>query len=254
VIDWDDPALVPLFADDATTPTELARRLSAFDACIAYTRQDRLVAHFERFIPTVIAHGPAPIGVHAAEWLAGPTRALGGLPPLVPADLQPTPSEEARAAAFLRDRLAPGFLALHMGSGGPAKNWPSDRFTSLARVLSGGRWLLVEGPAEDAFPLDPAADETCFRAQQLPLRVLAAVLRQARLFVGNDSGVTHLAAAAGAPTLALFGPTDPALWSPVGRRVAVVRSPTPSMPDLEAALVLGAARALWDTWLPDRLR
>jgi len=244
VLDWDDPALVPLFADEATPP-ELARRLSAFDACIAYTREDRLLAHLERFIPTVISRGPTPFGTHAAEWLAEPARALGAAPPLVPADLQPRDSEETEAGAFLRGRIAPGFLALHPGSGGPSKNWPSDRFTRLARDLGAGTWLLVEGPAEEAFPLDLAADDVCLRAQQLPLRILAAVLRHARLFVGNDSGITHLAAAAGAPTLALFGPTDPALWSPVGRRVAVVRSDTASMQDLPAARTLEAARALW---------
>ncbi len=175
-------------------------------------------------------------------------------PPLVPADLQPTESEEAQAAAFLHGRLSPGFLALHAGSGGPAKNWPRDRFTRLARELGARTWLLVEGPAEDASPLELAAGETCLRARELPLRILGAVLRHARLFVGNDSGVAHLAAAAGTPTLALFGPTDPALWSPVGRCVAVVRSVSPSMQDLSAALVLDAARALWDAWLPPRLR
>ena len=56
-------------------------------------------------------------------------------------------------------------------------------------------------------------------ARELPLRVLGAVLARAGLYVGNDSGVSHLAAACGAPTLALFGPTDPALWAPVGPRV-----------------------------------
>jgi heptosyltransferase-3 len=71
-------------------------------------------------------------------------------------------------------------------------------------------------------------------ARELPVRVLGAVLARAGLYVGNDSGVSHLAGAYGAPTIALFGPTDPALWSPVGPRVSVLRSPTETM----AALVL----------------
>ena len=61
-------------------------------------------------------------------------------------------------------------------------------------------------------------------ARELPLRVLGAVLAEAGLFVGNDSGVSHLAAASGTPTLALFGPTDPAQWSPVGRSVRCLRA------------------------------
>jgi ADP-heptose:LPS heptosyltransferase len=52
--------------------------------------------------------------------------------------------------------------------------------------------------------------------RDLPLPQLAAKLAAAALYIGNDSGVTHLAAAAGAPTIALFGPTDPATWAPIG--------------------------------------
>jgi ADP-heptose:LPS heptosyltransferase len=54
---------------------------------------------------------------------------------------------------------------------------------------------------------------------------LARWLAQARLFVGNDSGITHLAAAVGTPVLALFGPTDPAVWAPRGPHVQVGRTP-----------------------------
>jgi ADP-heptose:LPS heptosyltransferase len=78
----------------------------------------------------------------------------------------------------------------------------------------------------------------------VPVRVLGALLSQAGLYVGNDSGVTHLAAAAGAPTLALFGPTDPATWAPVGPRVEVARSPDARMSGLDSALVDAAAERL----------
>jgi ADP-heptose:LPS heptosyltransferase len=81
------------------------------------------------------------------------------------------------------------------------------------------------------------------RAHHLPLRVLGALLARAALYVGNDSGVTHLAAAWGAPTLALFGPTDPAQWAPLGPRVRTLRAPDGRMPSLGVASVLEAARA-----------
>jgi ADP-heptose:LPS heptosyltransferase len=61
-------------------------------------------------------------------------------------------------------------------------------------------------------------------AHNLQLRLLAAVLSKCGAYVGNDSGVTHLAAATGIPTLAIFGPTDPAVWAPLGRNVKVVSS------------------------------
>jgi len=59
----------------------------------------------------------------------------------------------------------------------------------------------------------------------LPLRTLAGVLARCSVYVGNDSGVSHLAAAVGAPTVAIFGPTDPRVWGPRGPRVQTVGGP-----------------------------
>jgi len=60
----------------------------------------------------------------------------------------------------------------------------------------------------------------------LSLIDVADELRRCRLFIGNDSGITHIAAYWGAPTIALFGPTDPAVWGPLGRRVKVLKRPS----------------------------
>jgi ADP-heptose:LPS heptosyltransferase len=74
--------------------------------------------------------------------------------------------------------------------------------------------------------------------------VLGAVLERARLYVGNDSGISHLAAAWGAPVLALFGPTDPAQWAPIGPRVRVLRGGDGSVENLELEDVVRAAREM----------
>jgi ADP-heptose:LPS heptosyltransferase len=244
ILDWDDPVLVPLFAEVDAMPASGAARLQAFHACIAYTGRRPLVSAIERAISRVIAHPPAPQGVHAAEWLAQPVRALGAEPPVLPPDMATTAAEDRQAEAFLEGRLPPGFLAIHPGSGGTGKNWPAERFARLAESLGPGPWLLVDGPADAAAVAGFPSGGACVRASHLPLRTLGAVLGRAGLFVGNDSGVTHLAAAWGAPTLALFGPTDPATWAPVGRRVAVVRSASRTMEGLSVAEVLARARAL----------
>ncbi len=81
-------------------------------------------------------------------------------------------------------------------------------------------------------------------ARDLPLRALAAALARAGLFLGNDSGVAHLAAACGTRTLALFGPTDPTLWAPVGRSVATLRPASGNLADLPVDDVVAASRAL----------
>jgi ADP-heptose:LPS heptosyltransferase len=116
-----------------------------------------------------------------------------------------------------------GCAVIHPFSGGAKKNWPLDRFQGLARRLERVmpvRWC--------AGPEDPPLEELL--ATHLPgaqvvriddLYELARWLSGARLYVGNDSGTTHLAAAAGAPVLALFGPTDPGVWAPRGPNVRV---------------------------------
>jgi heptosyltransferase III len=244
VLDWDDPAFLPLFATQATPSQGIAERLGGFSACIAYTDQAHLLGSLERLVRTVIAHSPTPAGVHASEWLARPSLRLGAEASVLPPDMQANASEEAHADRFLRGELPPRFVAIHPGSGSAAKNWPAERFARLALDLSPQPGLLIEGPADAQAVAGFSGSGRFMRARHLPLRVLGAVLRRASLFVGNDSGVTHLAAAWGAPTLALFGPTNPATWAPVGGRVVVARSPSGSMSDLPVSDVWRAAHDL----------
>ncbi|MCG6922248.1 MAG: glycosyltransferase family 9 protein, partial [Acidobacteria bacterium] len=142
--------------------------------------------------------------------------------------------------------LPPGFLAIHPGSGSPAKNWPTDRFVALVHAHAGKRpWLLVVGPADEDAAAPLCVLPGCVPVRDMPIRVLGALLGRAGLYVGNDSGVSHLAAAAGAPTLALFGPTDPAVWAPLGPGVETVRSPNMKMEGLDLAAVSAALARLW---------
>ncbi|MGO9229549.1 MAG: glycosyltransferase family 9 protein [Bryobacteraceae bacterium] len=105
------------------------------------------------------------------------------------------------------------FAVIHPFSGSNRKNWPLDKFRVLARGLQ--RRIPVHWCAgADDPPLDGAR-----RIDNL--YELACWLAQASLYVGNDSGITHLAAAVGTPVLAIFGPTDPAVWAPRGTHVRV---------------------------------
>jgi ADP-heptose:LPS heptosyltransferase len=71
------------------------------------------------------------------------------------------------------------------------------------------------------------------------LYALAGWLARARIYIGNDSGITHLAAAVGTPVVAIFGPTDPAVWGPRGERVRVVSG---KLEEIAVHRVLEAAR------------
>jgi heptosyltransferase-2 len=122
-------------------------------------------------------------------------------------------------------------MALHSGSGSERKNWPESNWTELLRRLSAEtslQFLLVGGEAEgDRLPrlaqVLPATRCEIFASQ--PLVEVARRLSQCAAFIGHDSGITHLAAALGVPTLALWGPTPEAVWAPRGDRVSILRAP-----------------------------
>jgi heptosyltransferase-3 len=122
-------------------------------------------------------------------------------------------------------------LALHPGSGSERKNWPEDKWAELLqRLVQGAKrnLLLVGGEAEGerlqrlAAALPP---ERVHLAQSLPLAELGRLLSACRAFVGHDSGISHLAAAVGLPTLVLWGETALEVWRPPGERVVVLRPP-----------------------------
>ena len=118
-------------------------------------------------------------------------------------------------------------LAVAPGAHGFGKRWPKERYAELATrllaptgVLAGGRLVVLGGPDEhaEAAPVIAALppDRVIDMVGQTDPLLAAAWLARADLYVGNDSGLTHLAAAAGAPTLALFGPGIPARYRPWG--------------------------------------
>ncbi|MBM3821849.1 MAG: glycosyltransferase family 9 protein [Verrucomicrobia bacterium] len=120
-------------------------------------------------------------------------------------------------------------LALHPGSGGVRKNWPFPAWLALARAVireTDWRLVVVGGEAEgevmsslaEALPKD-----RCEFHLHLPLEELARVLAGSALFVGHDSGITHLAAAVGLPCLVLWGPTNEHVWRPLGSAVRLLR-------------------------------
>ncbi len=127
-----------------------------------------------------------------------------------------------------KHELAPdgSLIALHPGAGNTAKRWAIARFNALAHAVledSGASLLLIEGPAEPGIAADMARTlPRAVRAIGLPLPTLAAVLSRCAAYVGNDSGISHLAAALGVPSIILFGPTDPEHWAPLGDHVRII--------------------------------
>jgi ADP-heptose:LPS heptosyltransferase len=124
-------------------------------------------------------------------------------------------------------------LAIHPGSGSPAKNWSPRKFALVADWASERALIvLISGPARDGRDevLMAVKKSRPFVLDQLPLPDLAAVLTKCTAFLGNDSGITHLAARTGIPTVALFGPTDSAVWGPRGPGVRIMTAEKTCVP------------------------
>ena len=177
---------------------------------------------------------PEDFGRPAARHFAGMVEPLGlALADDAASDLFPSPEDAAAARAFLTG-LKPGtrLVAIHPGSGSETKNWPVESWAELGRRLA-ARQPDVDAAAHrrrgrcgaGAIYVEAWKDLPHLRARWLPLPILAALLREAALFLGHDSGITHLAAASrrDLPVIALFGPTDPAVWAPPRPGVRVLQ-------------------------------
>lgn len=120
-----------------------------------------------------------------------------------------------------------GLVAIHPGSGGEVKCWPAENYGALIDLLteSGFRPMVTFGPADHMIrrclrPWIETRDVLVIEDRSLV--EVAALYARCRAMIGNDSGMTHLAAAAGTPVIALFGPTDPAVWGPRGEDVRLL--------------------------------
>lgn len=186
---------------------------------------------------------------HAVEHLMKPLESLAIYAENESPVLELNEADRANGRRWLAERdLRDPVLAVHPGSGSPRKNWPPDRFVELARRSTRQHamsrfYILGEadaGLAEEILRMDP---ESALLANA-GLTHVASVLAACRLFVGNDSGITHLAAAVGVPTVALFGPSNANRWGPRGPRVRVLQAPGGDLAALSVQLVLRAVDEL----------
>ena len=230
-------------------PQELATWLATFDLVMNYWPDPdgaiarRFPRRSEQAFLTADAH---PAQAPAAAHYCVPLRALGveaeshfhllatsgverGLP-------SPSISPPAYPPSQRRSQVTPPYVfAVHPGSGSPKKNWPLENWLAVIATLP-GRVLLILGAAEierwsaltsarlvRGVSEQRVGGKTVHLAVDLPLDDLVTQLSTCRLFFGHDSGISHLAAACGVPSLLLFGPTDPAMWAPPAPHVRVIK-------------------------------
>ena len=233
-----------LFQDTGKISGTLKNILSPFDLALVLTPVPRpeflhrlTLGGIPRvvWLPSFPVHHRIAIGALQAEKL----RQAGLKMPLEPFQLRVAAADcrEARARLQSSGREQAFRVALAPGSGHAKKNWPLDHYAELARLLieqHGAEIWWILGPAESGWQtrLQKKFPDTALRLLQvLPLEHLAAILTHLQLYVGNDSGVTHLAAAVGGPVVtAIFGPSDPVIWAPPGEGSIVVAAAQPCAP------------------------
>ena len=183
-------------------------------------RDPALQARLRAVTTTAVFHGvvrgDGP--EHAGDAYAGQV----GAAPQAPRFRWPSPMPSPGVVDLLA-RLPRPILAIHPGAGAPAKRWPAAHFDAVARRwgAAGGGVCEIVGPADG--DLDPI--ECASRVVEWSLPDVLALLASIDAYVGNDSGITHLAAAAGARGVALFGPTPARRWAPSGSSIAALQAP-----------------------------
>jgi heptosyltransferase III len=204
-------------------PAGLIAKLRSFDSIVSWYGANR--AEFREQVRALRlpfqfldALPPPDAKIHAADFFL---KQVGG-------DGYAAPSIECK-------RSAPGdFAAIHPFSGSVRKNWPMHRFRELAARLA----LPVQWCAGPEETLDEELLKDTVRFENL--YELGCWMASVRIYIGNDSGITHLAAAVGTSVVAIFGPTDPAVWRPRGERVSVVSGA--SLGEITVDQVVAAAR------------
>jgi heptosyltransferase III len=255
--------LSSFFAKNSELPAELARYFASFDLIISYLYDPDWIfeSNLRRCGVENLLCGPAKIveeSGHAARQLARPIEELG----IRVADLTEriflSVGDRQFAHEFLHSLRQP-IVAIHPGSGSKKKNWPLQNWIEL--LSSNGHFsdakeepsqmgkhaslVVVSGEADKVLiaQLEHVWKDRDVRfAKNLPLLHLSAVLEHT-IFVGHDSGISHLAAAAGANCILLFGPTDPNVWAPKNENVQVLSAQSGRLTELGIALVQTAVEA-----------
>jgi heptosyltransferase-3 len=224
-------SLAKFFTENSELPTDLLDYFGGFDLILSYLYDPDSVfeTNVKKSCGGTFISGPSKLdnSEHAALQLARPLAALGLFLTDPSAHLFPTDADR-NAIKSLQ-----GKLAFHPGSGSETKNWPIENWIELGNALLARdhSLIIIAGEADTARTrqLKLAWEGKPVRfAENLPLPHLAALL-EGSVFVGHDSGISHIAAAVGARCLLLFGPTDPEIWAPANEQVVVLRAPEGGM-------------------------
>ena len=251
-LDHDSPSLIPLYSGTPLPPT-LRPFFADCSFLLAYAvdPEGKLAAALRRLVQCeVLVWDPRPSSnQHITAHLLEPLRHHGlPIPDPIPR-FTLWPAERAYAQACWRERrLNAPLILIHPGSGGRRKCWPLPGYLALAHRCrqQGLAVLLIHGPVETDLAAQIEDHPQCRDLALCPpgLLDLAGLLESAAIFIGNDSGPGHLAAALGTPTLSLFGPTDPRVWRPLHSQARVLQAGDGQLASIRGEEVFEMAMAM----------
>ncbi len=226
VFSADSPAFSSLYSQKPDPA--LADRIGQADRVLVFGYGSELPDNLSSINPDILGVLPRPPvnqDVHTAFYVLENLSQAG----LCDKDLSGLINDVAgrMEATFLNNMPANGPILLAPGSGSIRKCWALDNFIKLSNMLEarGQNTVFLSGPAESDMPrlLKKAGVGSEKIVISRTMEELVRVLSRSFGLIANDSGVTHLAGLMGKPVVAVFGPSDPLRWRPLGKRVAVVR-------------------------------
>jgi heptosyltransferase-2 len=254
--------LSTFFAKNAELPSELVAYFQGFDLLISYLYDPDGIfeCNLRRCGVELLIRGPAKIGKgeHAARQLARPMQELGSAVEDLAAKVYPSSEDQQRAQELLHDLPRP-LVVFHPGSGSKKKSWPLENWIDIGNCLLGlddfqGSLVIVSGEADEDEVRSLRSiwkNERIQFAKNFTLPELAAVFEDA-IFVGHDSGISQLAAAAGANCILLFGPSDPEVWAPKNEKVQIIQAQGGDMASLGFEAVRDALINKLEACLPEK--
>jgi len=209
----DGSFLLPLFAGEQEDT--VSRYLAQFDIILSYseTEEPFSLALKKSFKGEIIIHSVNPVNIkkHIVLYLLEPVRSIANFVVERP-DIKVSLSEKKE------------FFVIHPGSGSIHKNWDKEKFLEVYRYLSlENTGYVLLGYAEDYmvdFWKSNLKDEEIIYSPDM--NKLMGYLQRTKLYIGNDSGISHLFAISGIPSVVIFGPTSPSIWAPCGKNVKIV--------------------------------
>lgn len=251
---FDRPDLASLFMREGALPDSVTDYLKNFDLVISYLKDDDLV--FQKNIrkagvQNIISFNPLPSNSASCnshsdshpfsktdiiDHLLKPIASLGlnvNAASHYPKIYLSKDDKESANRFFKEEGLLQNvnekILAIHPGSGSKIKNWPIEKYVETIGCLLNQpllRIIIVCGSADEyamSILSENIPDNRINIVKDFPLNFLAAILERTSCFLGNDGGISHIAAAVGVPSVLIYGPTNPDIWAPKGGNVRIIR-------------------------------